>query len=126
MVQYFSQKELLKVPKTRAAFSDRMAYVMMEMSRIAYDKFEEEASKNKFSTTLKENGFTLVDIFNNDGTQGFLCKHEEHKIAVLAFRGTEVTEWAASFSQLAEECGLDADIVTAFKELSSYYSKLKW
>ena len=36
------------------------------------------------------------------------------------------SEWEASFSQLAEECGLNIDIVTAFNELSSYYSKLKW
>ena len=52
-----------------------------------------EDSKNTFSNILKENGYTLVEIFNNNGTQGFLCKHEEHKIAVLAFRGIEVTEY---------------------------------
>ena len=125
MSQYFSQKELLKMPISRAAFSDRMAYVMAEMSKLAYFKFEgghtsdefleqtkqfinqkdslkmkslcekfipyrpPEDSKNAFSNILKENGYTLVEVFNNNGTQGFLCKHEGHKIAVLAFRGTE-------------------------------------
>ena len=131
MDQYFSQKDLLKAPISRAAFSDRMAYVMAEMSRIAYFKFEgghtidqfveqakkfinkpelllrlsalgkqfisqvsPEKSKNIFSEILKENGYTLVDVFNNNGTQGFLCKHEGYRIAILAFRGTEVTEYS--------------------------------
>ena len=94
MTKYFSRKELLKVPKSRAAFSGRMAYVMVEMSRIAYNKFEEtEESKNKFSMVLKDNGFSLLEVFNNNGTQGFLCKYTEHKIAILAFRGTEITEY---------------------------------
>ena len=35
------------------------------------------------------------------------------------------SEWKEPFLQLAEECGLDIDIVMAFKELSSYYSKIK-
>ena len=130
MNQFFSQKDLLKAPTSRAAFSDRMAYVMVEMSRIAYFKFEggytvdqfiedtkkfinnpkqllklitlgkkfitpmsPEKSKDVFSKILKENGYALVDIFNNNGTQGFLCRHDERKIAILAFRGTELTEY---------------------------------
>lgn len=40
MSNYFSNQDLLKVPSKRAAFSDRSAYLMAEMSRLAYFKFE--------------------------------------------------------------------------------------
>lgn len=40
MSNYFANADLLKVPSKRAAFSDRTAYLMAEMSRLAYFKFE--------------------------------------------------------------------------------------
>lgn len=40
MGNYFENKDLLAVPAKRAAFSDRTAYLMAEMSRLAYFKFE--------------------------------------------------------------------------------------
>ena len=40
MQSYFSNAELLKTPGKRAAYSDRTAYMMAEMSRLAYFRFE--------------------------------------------------------------------------------------
>lgn len=40
MQTYFSKAALLKTPGKRAAFSDRTAYLMAEMARLAYFKFE--------------------------------------------------------------------------------------
>ncbi len=40
MSQYFAHENLLSPPVKRAAFSDRTAYVMAEMSRLAYFRFE--------------------------------------------------------------------------------------
>lgn len=38
--QYFTDNDLLKPPQPRAAYSDRMAYVLAEMSDLAYFQFE--------------------------------------------------------------------------------------
>ena len=38
--KYFSEESLLTPPKRRAAYSDRMAYLCAELSRIAYFPFE--------------------------------------------------------------------------------------
>ena len=40
MRNYFDETNLLTTPAKRAAFSDRTAYLMAEMSRLAYFKFE--------------------------------------------------------------------------------------
>ncbi len=40
MNSYFSESQLMQAPVKRAAFSERMAYQMAEMSRLAYFKFE--------------------------------------------------------------------------------------
>lgn len=40
MNNYFANTDLLKVPSNRAAFSDRAAWFMAEMSRLAYFRFE--------------------------------------------------------------------------------------
>lgn len=40
MYNYFASEHLLEPPVKRAAFSDRTAYLMAEMSRLAYFKFE--------------------------------------------------------------------------------------
>ena len=135
MTTYFAEKHLLKAPTKRAAFSDRTAYVMAEMSKLAYFKFEgggnvdqfissakeilgdeatfkgievlarnffagtsastsPEESKTVLNNILKNFDFELIEVFNNSGTQAFLCRHNEHKVAILAFRGTEVKEYA--------------------------------
>ncbi len=84
---YFQHKELLSPPVRRAAYSDRTAWLMAEMSRIAYLKFEEDLSV--LEEALKEGRFEVVGIFNAQGTQAFLARRAADKMAVLAFRGTE-------------------------------------
>lgn len=130
MTKYFSNAELLKPPLKRAAYSDRTSYLMAEMSRLAYFRFEGGSNKadlissikkllpdgtNIFPITkiieasivpstpsdgrailskiLKEHGFDLVTTYDKPevGTQAFLCKCEERKMVILAFRGTEAT-----------------------------------
>ena len=40
IAQYFAEEDLLTPPLTRPAYSDRMAYVLAEMSELAYYQFE--------------------------------------------------------------------------------------
>ena len=87
---YFEHKELLKIPVFRAAYSDRTAWLMAEMSKLAYLKFEQADSKyEELKNVLNEANFELLKTFSNGGTQAFLAKREDDGIACLAFRGTE-------------------------------------
>ncbi len=94
---YFKAKEnLLNPPITRAAYSDRMAWILASMAHLAYDRFEDKQDLKKlrkvFTTKLASGGFELIKTFYSPDTdtQAFLAKSEE--FAVLAFRGTEVTK----------------------------------
>ena len=49
---YFDDKSLLGSPVSRAAYSDRTAWLMAEMSRLAYFKFEGEDSLESLSDDL--------------------------------------------------------------------------
>ena len=49
---YFENKSLLKPPVTRAAYSDRTAWIMSEMSRLAYFKFEGDMDLANLSDML--------------------------------------------------------------------------
>ena len=93
--QYFKvQDNLLCPPITRAAYSDRMAWILASMSQIAYDHYEKDYDARKlFITKLQSGGFELVKTFNDNqtDTQAFLAKNDQY--AVLAFRGTEITKW---------------------------------
>jgi triacylglycerol lipase len=88
---YFkSSARLLVPPIYRAAYSDRMAWIMASMAHLAYDRFEEGGEAlNLFTAKLEGGGFKLIKTFNSDatGTQAFLAASDE--FAVLAFRGTE-------------------------------------
>lgn len=94
---YFkAQESLLCPPLTRAAYSDRMAWVMACMAHLAYDRFEERDDVQRlrriFVAKLESGGFKLVKTFysRETDTQAFLAKNDE--FAVLAFRGTEVSK----------------------------------
>lgn len=93
--QYFKvQENLLCPPINRAAYSDRMAWILASMSQIAYDRYEDDYDARKlFITKLQSGGFQLIKTFNDNvtDTQAFLAKNDQY--AVLAFRGTEVTKW---------------------------------
>ena len=89
-IQYFKYKELLAMPIRRAAYSDRTAWLMAEMAKLAYTKFEKnETERNKLIEDLRKAEFSLVNTFNCEGTQAFLALREKDKMLVLAFRGTE-------------------------------------
>lgn len=129
-MDYFSNTNLMKAPTRRAAYSDRTSYLMAEMSRLAYFKFEggsniqeimqqvstflpehdglpalEQLIQSHIVSTssaeasavldeiLQQSGFNLIKTFCDTGTdaQAFLCVNNETKMAVLAFRGTELS-----------------------------------
>ena len=89
---YFRINDVLVTPPIRrAAYSDRMAWIMASMADLAYDRFEDDAKACElFTLKLKGGGFRLIQIFNSDATdtQAFLAANGD--FAVLAFRGTEV------------------------------------
>lgn len=93
-ISYFQANELLlNPPIKRAAYSDRMAWVMASMAQLAYERFEEGGkARELLQIKLKAGGFELVAEFNapETDTQAFLVSNGEY--AVLAFRGTEVTK----------------------------------
>ena len=51
---YFDEQPLLKPPTRRAAYSDRMAWLMAEMSRLAYHKFEGSVDIAEFAKRLAD------------------------------------------------------------------------
>lgn len=82
---------VLTPPIRRAAYSDRMAFILASMADLAYDRYEDdEKACELFTLKLKGGGFKLIQIFNSDetDTQAFLAANRD--FAVLAFRGTEV------------------------------------
>jgi len=89
---YFQEKDnLLCPPITRAAYSDRMAWILACMAHLAYDRFEDNRIARKlFVAKLQGGGFKLVKTFyaQETDTQAFLAQSSEG-YAVLAFRGTE-------------------------------------
>jgi hypothetical protein len=92
--QYFAvAKEMLCPPIFRAAYSDRMAWIMASMAELAYMRFEDDPEQRTlFIAKLKSGGFELIKTFNSKetDTQAFLAQCDEY--AVLAFRGTEVSK----------------------------------
>lgn len=64
ITKYFSDENLLSPPMTRPAYSDRMAYVLSEMSDLAYYQFEGQGDlfKNATQKALTLNLTTEVEI----------------------------------------------------------------
>lgn len=93
--EYFKEhKKLLTPPIHRAAYSDRMAWIMACMAHLAYDRFEEGgAPLQLFTAKLEGGGFTLQNTFysKQTDTQAFLATSNDG-YAVLAFRGTETSK----------------------------------
>lgn len=83
-----AQEHVPSPPLTRAAYSDRMAWILATMAQLAYTPFEkqeEELAHLEFG--LKSGSYKLVTTFNIADTQAFLAKHDSY--AVLCFRGTQ-------------------------------------
>jgi len=74
---------------------NRLALIISQMPGTA------EASRQVLEDILRAGGFTLTDVFSYKGTQAFLCSRmvtnrdsgAVKKVAYLAFRGTEPTEF---------------------------------
>ncbi len=94
-MEYFKGKEnLLTPPVTRAAYSDRMAWILASMAHLAYDRYEDNRMARKlFIAKLQGGGFKLIKTFysKETDTQAFLAQSDDG-YAVLAFRGTEVSK----------------------------------
>lgn len=85
---FFEPKSLLNPPLMRAAYSDRTAWILAKFSQLAYNSFETDPTS--LTQTLNSIGFSVIRLFNNQETQGFLAQSNE--FAVLAFRGTEANK----------------------------------
>lgn len=84
-------QHLLQMPKARPAYSDRTAWLMAELSQLAYHQFEKHSEMHSLlCESLSDAGFTLhATIDEKDtGTQCFIALRSR-EFAVLAFRGTE-------------------------------------
>jgi len=94
-MEYFKDKEnLLTPPITRAAYSDRMGWILASMAHLAYDRYEDNRMARKlFIAKLQGGGFKLIKTFysKETDTQAFLAQSDDG-YAVLAFRGTEVSK----------------------------------
>jgi len=92
--EYFRDYDILLIPPImRAAYSDRMAWILASMSHLAYDRFEDGAKTRELLVAkLASGGFRLLQTFNSNetDTQAFLIANGDY--AVLAFRGTEVSK----------------------------------
>ena len=122
--QYFKYAELLLLPLYRAAYSDRTAWLMAVMSRLAYLPFEN--SPGSLDEALSEARFELNKSFNCNGTQAFLAKRESDKMVVLAFRGTQkedpqdiITDLKANFYQDEKGVKIHDGFYRAFKYIEN-------
>jgi len=72
-MDYFKAKgNLLTPPITRAAYSDRMAWILASMAHLAYDRYEDNRMARKlFIAKLQGGGFKLIKNF-----QGFVAPVE--------------------------------------------------
>jgi len=90
---FYESALLLSPPLKRAAYSDRMAWILASMAHLAYDQFDIDVeAREMFIAKLQGGGFELIKTFNSreTDTQAFLAIHDD--FAVLAFRGTEVAK----------------------------------
>lgn len=92
-LQAFAEPRLVESASQimRAAYSDRVAWIMAVMAKLAYIPFEtSEEELFRLIFNLKSGGFEMVSTFSKGGTQAFLAHNES--MYVLAFRGTEPTK----------------------------------
>lgn len=121
---------LLTPPLARAAYSDRMAWLMASFSQIAYDPYETGRGEvKKLAEKLSQGRFLFAETFSNhnSGTQAFLAR-DPGKFAVLAFRGTEkdrkdiITDLNTRFYNTREGMAHEG-FMTAFKSVQKDIEK---
>lgn len=104
-------------PINRAAYSDRMAWIMAHMAKLAYIKFEEnEPELKRLEYSLRSGWFNLIKTFNKNGTQAFLAKNDE--FSVLSFRGTQPDRWedVRTDIKILKERTIDGKVHAGFKK----------
>jgi predicted lipase len=104
-------------PVNRAAYSDRMAWIMAKMAKLAYIPFEEsDLGLEQLQYSLQSGWFNLMKTFNKKGTQAFIAKNDE--FAVLSFRGTQPTKWEDVRTDLRalKQKTIDGKVHKGFKE----------
>ncbi len=93
MRDYFEDSRLLTTPVKRAAFSDRTSYVMAEMSRLAYFKFEggynlsEIIEKVKALVPDPENQAGIIALIKSMGVQESASASERVLSDILEQKG---------------------------------------
>jgi predicted lipase len=95
----FDAKGLLEVPTTRAAYSDRVAWLMANFSKMAYD------DARRVQDGLGRIGYRYLRFIPRQGTECFLGEGPE--LAVLSFRGTEPTRLKDILTDL--DCDFNKD-----------------
>ena len=133
--RYFEDRELLlSPPLMRAAYSDRMAWIMASIAHLVYDRFEDDGeTREVLVEKLRGGGFELLDEFNDPATdtQAFLVVNTRHQFAVLAFRGTEVTKkrdlatdaMVLKISSIAEKVRIHGGFQKAYDSVSGQIEK---
>ena len=104
-------------PVSRAAYSDRMAWIMAHMAKLAYIKFEEnELEVKHLEYGLQSGWFNLIKTFNQEGTQAFLAKNDE--FVVLSFRGTQPDRWedVKTDARVVKQKTIDGKVHTGFQQ----------
>lgn len=80
-VNLFDNKNLLNETVERSAYSDRMSWILAQMSKLAYK------DSKTIKSELKNTNFYLEKIIEKDKIQFILVRCDSY--AILAFRGTK-------------------------------------
>jgi predicted lipase len=104
-------------PIHRAAYSDRMAWILAHMAKLVYIPFEDsEVERERLEYCLQSGWFNLIKTFNINGTQAFLAKNNE--FVVLSFRGTQPSRWedVRTDIRILKLRTIDGRVHTGFKQ----------
>lgn len=136
-LQAFAEPRLVQSASQimRAAYSDRVAWIMAVMSKLAYIPFEQsEEDLFRLIFNLKSGGFELVSTFSRSGTQGFIAHNDS--MYVLAFRGTEpskiediqadIRAYKSSTQQGRVHAGFQEAYEEVAADIEKYLNQGKW
>jgi hypothetical protein len=83
-----AENSLVSAPTRRAAYSDRMAWTLAKMAKLAYIEFDKhETEMSRLKLNLKNGGFDLLKTFTDKYANAFLTVSRTNSYSVLAFRG---------------------------------------
>ncbi len=96
-----SLEQALEVARTVFGDDQRLRVLEEQLKLVLSGAGTETEGRAALASILKTVDFELVETFSNEGTQAFLCTRQvtlesggEKKVAYLAFRGTEPTDFA--------------------------------